>query len=192
MGRKRKVSKQEVFQATEKLLLEHGYDQFHFKILSNELNMARSTLYEYFANKEELVTEYMCLLMENVTNDLSKVQPINEPIERLKSMLKVFFRYSHIHQVLQISSIINRETTEKVKLNMSKLDDYHHNFHGMIMQWIQEGQDKGELRSDISPSVIAGLFFTSIQIPNMEQLNAEDWSEYIFQVICMGISNKPS
>jgi AcrR family transcriptional regulator len=189
LGRIRKASKQELLQATEKLLLTHGYDHFHFKILAKELGMARSTVYEYYANKEELVTEYMCNLMEQVNSDLKKIQHFSHPLERLKSMLKVFFSYSHIHQVLQISHVINRDTTEKVKVNMQKLDDYHQDFHGMIVNWIQESQEKGHLRSDISVSIIAGLFFTSIQIPNVEELSAEDWSEYIFKVICEGISN---
>lgn len=190
MGRKQKISKQELFQATEKLILKQGYDQFHFKVLAEELNVARSTVYQYFPNKEELVTEYMCLLMEHITDNLASIQPIEDPMKRLKKMLKVFFSFSHIHQVLQISTIINREMSDKVNLNMQKLDTYHYKFHEMIINWIQEGQEKGALRVNISPTIIAGLFFTSIQIPNMEQLNVDDWSEQIFHVICTGISNE--
>ncbi|MFC4711753.1 TetR/AcrR family transcriptional regulator [Planococcus dechangensis] len=192
MGRKRKINKLELFQSTEKLLLIYGYDQFHFKILAKELNVARSTVYDYFANKEELVTEYMCDLMGRVNLELIKLKPIQSPLDRLKRMLKVFFTFSHIHNVLQIAHVINRGTSEKVEQNMQKLDNYHHEFFGMIISWIQEGQEKGELRPEISSSIIAGLFFTSIQIPNMENLKPDEWREAIFQAICEGIIQKNS
>lgn len=61
---RRKLHKPELMKVTEKLLLEQGYGGFNFSTVASLLNIGRTTLYEYYASKDELIVDYMNELME--------------------------------------------------------------------------------------------------------------------------------
>jgi len=73
MARESKFTKSELYQATNRLLLQYGYAGFHFGLLAEQLNVSRAALYKYFNNKDELITEYMAYEMEQFMQDLEKV-----------------------------------------------------------------------------------------------------------------------
>lgn len=90
MGRKQAFTKSELLDHTKKVLLEHGYDGFQLKLLSKNLVGARSTIYQYYANKEEIVAACMKRTMENV---LQKASAIDETdcMNALQHLLEVYF-----------------------------------------------------------------------------------------------------
>src|SRR5690625_958542 len=70
---RKKIKHKTLMKKTEKLLLEQGYGGFNFSLLSNHLNIGRSTLYEYYASKDELVADYMTELMVSYTEELTLI-----------------------------------------------------------------------------------------------------------------------
>ena len=60
MARQKKMDEAAMLRETEKLLLERGYEGFSFKALSANLDIARSTIYEYYSHKDDLIT-IICL-----------------------------------------------------------------------------------------------------------------------------------
>ena len=54
--RKKLFTHEQLLEKTEELLLTYGYEKFHLKLLSMHLDGARSTIYSYYKNKEEIVS----------------------------------------------------------------------------------------------------------------------------------------
>ena len=53
--RKKLFTHEQLLEKTEELLLTYGYEKFHIKLLSMNLDGERSTIYSFYKNKEEIV-----------------------------------------------------------------------------------------------------------------------------------------
>lgn len=80
-----------MYQATNQLLLQYGYNGFHFGLLAEQLNVTRAALYKYFDNKDELITEYMVEEMERFLLDLQKMKEYPLFKDQLDYLLGVIF-----------------------------------------------------------------------------------------------------
>ncbi len=117
---RRKLREEELLAATEELFLEKGYEGFHFKALSEKLNVGRSTLYEYYPNKEELICSYMLKVMEQIFDECNGLSS-NTPLQELRELLYVFMKYSQIHKIIQIIPIMNRDVSPAVERAIQRL-----------------------------------------------------------------------
>ncbi|HLR41554.1 MAG TPA: TetR/AcrR family transcriptional regulator [Virgibacillus sp.] len=68
-----KIKPNRTYKTTDRLLLKQGYGGFNFSALSAMLGVSRSTLYEYYASKDELIGDYMHELMKDYTTKLSTI-----------------------------------------------------------------------------------------------------------------------
>lgn len=190
MARHRKTDEVELMKAAEALLLEKGYEGFHFKGLSDRLNVARSTIYEYYRNKDELITDSMKQLMDTILEKCYALKKYADPIDKLKGLLKVFLEYSHIHSILEAIPMISNSTTELVAANLKTLHEQHDELFKFIIKLIDEAKVYGKIRKDIPSIVTAGIFFHTITIPNMSKMNVDEWTDFLFDVLLKGIENR--
>lgn len=187
MARKRITNRQQLMQAAETILLERGYDGFHFKGLSEKLQIARSTIYEYYSNKDELIADYMKSLMEEIIEECNYLDNIPGPLEKLKELLVIFLNYSYIHQILQIRPLIEANSTESIASNIKILDDYHRKLFTQITTIIDDGKKARFIRQDIPTTVIASILFNAIEIPNRTGLSQNEWANLLFKIFLEGM-----
>lgn len=188
---RRKLREEELFAAAEELLLEKGYGGFHFKELSERLNIGRSTLYEYYPNKEELICSYMLKVMQQIFDECNSLSS-NTPLQELKDILYVFMKRSQIHKIIQIIPMINQDVSPAVERGIQRLFEYHHQLYARVMRLVDEAKEQGEIRDDIPSIIIARIFFTAIQIPSSQKSDPRFWSELIFQILYEGLGEKKS
>lgn len=190
MARQRITNRQELMKAAETLLLEKGYKGFHFKGLSEYLQIARSTIYEYYRNKDELIADYMKSLMEEIIGRCDKLNQIEHPLEKLKEMLVIFFDYSYIHQILQIRPFIEESPSDSIVKNLQILDRYHNELFSLIISFIEDAKNAHILRNDIPTIVIASILFSAIEIPNMTGQPQDLWADMLFNILLEGMEHR--
>jgi len=162
---KRKVNESDILAAAEALLIEKGYDGFHFRALAERLSIGRSTLYEYFASKEELIVTYMEQAMANVMTKCKRWQD-QAPLERLKGYLIIFMQHTHqIHCMAQIIPMMD-QSNAYVEKKIQKLFRDHHQVYTWIADTIDEAKQRGEIRQDLSTGLLTAMIFSSVQLPN--------------------------
>src|SRR5690625_3608429 len=125
MGRK-KIQSLELMRATEKLLLEQGYGGFNFSALSKMLNVGRTTLYEYYATKDDLIVAYMNNLMTNYKNDLAAIVSQKGAETQFIQLIELMIKYSHIHNIIKIIPLLQSDTVAVIKLKSDFADDHIH------------------------------------------------------------------
>ena len=182
---RRKVNEIQILSAAEELLLERGYDGFHFRALADRLSIGRSTLYEYYSGKEEIIVTYMNQAMENV---MKKCEPWKDkaPLERLKGFCSVFMQYTQqMHCMAQIMPKIER-TNSCVEQKIEKLFRDHHRIYTWIFDAINEAKKRGEIRDNLSTSLITAMIFSSIQLPNWMDDQEKISGEMIFDLLQRG------
>lgn len=180
MGRKQSFSDTELLDATRRLILEHGYDGFHLKLLSQHLSGARSTIYQYYANKEEIVAACMKRV---ITDVLQKTLTVDEtdPMTALERLLHIYVEDSNLHQILGDVHKI-KPVNAKVVDDLAIVEESHARLKVQLSRLFERAQQEKKLRADIPLPVLVGTFFNLINTPNMMNVPVEQWSKLLFQV----------
>ncbi|WP_342561402.1 TetR/AcrR family transcriptional regulator [Paenibacillus sp. FSL R7-0345] len=181
MGRKQSFTETELLDTTKKLVLEHGYDGFHLKLLSQHLSGARSTIYQYYSNKEEIVAACMKRVMVKV---LEKALAIDEtdPMDALEQLLLVYVEESALHQLLGNAGKINVANSSAAARDLEFIDEAHMTLKVQLSRLFECAQQNKGLRQDIPLPVLIGVFFNLIDTPNMMNIPAPDWGKLLFQM----------
>ncbi|MGG1659081.1 TetR/AcrR family transcriptional regulator [Brevibacillus sp. NRS-1366] len=183
---RQKLHIDELYEVTGKILIEKGYAGFHFKLVSDQLNVSRSTIYEYFSNKDELIASLMVHLMDTIMAEYDGLDHGEAPLKRLRMIFDSFMKYAHIHQILLFAPFVNREATATVKKAMTTLRQQHHTLNRMLTDVIDTCKEVGSIRADIPSSLVAGLLFQAIQIPKNRDIPEAEWNNLIFTVMLEG------
>lgn len=186
MSRKKTIDQATLFKETEKLIMESGYKGFHFKALSVRLGVARSTIYNYYTKKEELITDYMVHLLENA---VAQMDDINKEMEPIKALIRLWSKYANMHQMLQIMPYIDQKASLAVEENMRKMFTLFQKMKGKIEETLKEGQENGVIREDIHIKTLIGLVMSTVQIP-VHHETLEEWVDEVHQLLMSGIKKK--
>ncbi|MBM7552542.1 TetR/AcrR family transcriptional regulator [Thalassobacillus pellis] len=162
MGRKKALSNDELFQATEELLVENGIHAFHFKDLAEMLNVSRSTIYEYYTNKHELILSYMKDLMVKINDRIDEIEDNQPPEKKLHQLLHIFLEFTQIHHINEIIAQVRCQEESSIINYRKELFQQHQYAYKKMTAWIEEAKDQERWRTDIHTVVIADLIFHSI------------------------------
>lgn len=190
MARGSKFTKTELFQATNELLLQHGYAGFHFGLLAEKLNVTRAALYKYFDNKDELITEYMAYEMDRFLQDLGKMKEFPHFEEQLDYLLKVIFQYTGIHRILSMIFQIPQSDHGKVNETLKQLEVQHNKMYTDLNNFIQLGKNEKKVREILPNHLILGFIFQTVNIPNLTGLPHEEWKKLIKEFLSYGMIEK--
>lgn len=121
MMAKQKMNIDELYAATGKILVEKGYAGFHFKLVADQLNVSRSTIYEYFSNKDELIASLMVHLMDTIMAEYEGLDVLSDPLDKLRRIFDSFMKYAHLHQILLFAPFVNNESSPAVKRDLASV-----------------------------------------------------------------------
>lgn len=169
MARKKVVEHHVLLSETEKLLLEKGYSAFHFGLLADRLGVGRSTIYEYYANKDVLITAYIHSFAYERVEECKKVLDIEDANEQLKSFLRIFVKYSHIQQV--ITMLVQMEDHSNGKVDTKPVRLLTKEIYRISLVVIQRLKDTGIIRRELDDTFISYIMFNLIQMPNFRNHN---------------------
>ncbi|OQP05611.1 TetR family transcriptional regulator [Geobacillus sp. 46C-IIa] len=189
MARERKFSLDELFGQTKQLLLEHGYEGFTFGLLAERLGVARSAIYKYFENKEELITAYMVNEMEHVFAKLKHIHSYPTFDEQFRFLLDFILYHNDLHKMISIGKRIP-ETHPKVQENKRRLEQFHERMYEELQSLIQRGKQEGKMKRHLPDQVILGYIFQSVVVPHFPGISLAEWAESIREIIMYGVMNR--
>lgn len=187
MARERKFSTEEIYQATEQLLLQHGYEGFTFSLLADRIKVSRGAIYKYYENKEELIFDYMIAEMEAFLSKLSEIEVQKGFNAQFTYLMDAIFAKTEIHTLIGVTQHIPVHHNEKVKAKKAKLDQFHLDMYKLLQNFIQLGRDEGVLKQEIPDSLFLGFIFQSITIPNHFGIEKDKWIQSIKEILGHGM-----
>lgn len=190
MARERKFTKEELFQATKDTLVESGYIGFTFSVLAKRLNAARPTIYKYYENKDELITDYMVDEMNLFLVRLQKINGYERFEEQFDYLIYAIFEDTKIHEIIRLAIQMPKEGTEKVTANRIQLEKLHQDMYMYLQKFVQTGKAEGYLKASIPDGLVLGFIFQTVEIPNHLQVPRSDWVASIKEIIRHGMFNK--
>ncbi len=187
MARERKFSNEELFHLVKKMLLEHGYEGFHFGLLAEQLDVSRGALYKYFENKDELITDFMLYEMQLFIADLAQIENQGDFEAQFDFLMKLIFDRGEVHQLITVVKQMGTSSNEKAKQRKEQLEKLPLEMYRYLQNFISLGKREGKLKEHIPDSVMLGLIFQSIAVPNHYGLPKSVWVESIKEIISKGM-----
>lgn len=190
MGRKRILTKEEIFLATGELIKEEGIHGVHFKKLSDGLQVSRSTLYEYFKNKDDLILSYLKNMMDDMNQKIENIPSEIEPNDKLYRLLHIFLEHAETNNIDQMirelqSSNKNLAVFYRTKMHQDLMKTYE-----KMIVWIEEAKNKGIWKKDSHSELIGDMIFHSILFPNRQKLGVKAMADHLFDMIEYGVSKE--
>ncbi|WP_157729458.1 TetR/AcrR family transcriptional regulator [Tumebacillus algifaecis] len=189
---KKKVARGDLIKETERLLLEKGYEGVNFSVLSERLGVGRSTLYDHFSSKDELIAVYMTDVMDAILAQCDGLMEQEDALLQIKEMIRIFHTYSQIHKIVQLMPALCATGTasEKVTSALSTLQAGHHRLMNLVTTAIEKAKAQKRIRNELPTPLIASLVFHSILLPKTEGHPPEAWSELIFDLLFHGLQTQ--
>ncbi|WP_082234053.1 TetR/AcrR family transcriptional regulator [Halobacillus massiliensis] len=190
MGRKKLLTKKELFNATGELLLKEGIHGFHFKKLAEELEVGRSTLYEYYRNKEDLLVAYFKELMKAMNERIEAI-PKNLPANlRLKEFLYILLNHDEIHQVERMIRDIQTSDQELVAYYLKELASEQQKTYTMLTACIEIAKMEKIWSDDVDTQLIADIIFHAILFRYKKTIGTEQMTHQLFRLFENGLLHK--
>ena len=186
---RKKLEHEMLMEATEKLLLEQGYGGFNFSALSSILNVGRSTLYEYYGSKDELVADYMTELMINYTDELKQISIEIDAEKQLIRLIELMIKYAHIHDVLLMIPLMQSDSKPVQKVKADFVKD-HLVIINYIIDIVEYGKEKLVVKKEIPTNILVNLLFNTINKPSSLDMDIDIWAKWVWEIISAGITPK--
>lgn len=187
MARERKFSDQELLQEAKRLLLQHGYEGFHFSLLAEQMEVSRGALYKYYENKDELIMDLMLQEMDLFLADLKMIENVAGFEAQYDFLMDLIFKSAEIHQLIGIGGQVPRHSNEKVTGKRERLDQLHLHMYSLLQDFVVLGREEGKLRRDIPEGLVLGFIFQTIAIPNHGGVPKSEWVASIKQILRHGM-----
>jgi len=166
--RHREEARQAILDATQELLVEHGYESFSMRKLATRCGYAAPTIYHYFGDKPSLLDSLIDLRMREVSDEMRSVSLTGDPVENLRRLFIAFARWglaNPTHYQLLSSTREPHPAGEEAR--------------EVLMRPVTQLEEQGRLETDIELArqslwaLVHGII--SLQTTRPE----EDWSEQL-------------
>ncbi len=190
VAREKKFSTEDIYLQTHDLLIKEGYENFSFSLLAESLHVSRAAIYKYYTNKDELINDYLIGQMEQMMEDFNQTEWSLDYSEKFDQLFELIFKYRETHLIS--NAILHSKikvSPEKQKRKEAVSADVHGHFFKYIQQFIQTGKKNGQLKKELPDSLIVGMIFHSINIPDHSDLSLQERAYFIKTIIKNGIFN---
>jgi len=161
-----------IFQAATQLFLRQGFHETSMRQIARVVRMGKSTLYDYFSNKEDILlffVEQEMTVINKAASDIA-AQDLNAP-EKLRRMLQVQWAYVSTNQ--ELAALLTREVSrlgaEATRWVVQKRMEYRR----ILEQIVQQGITEGTFRA-VDPTLAASALHSLITMPFYDWLRRRE------------------
>ena len=158
--RKKEITKETIIDSAVALFKEKGFQETYMEEIAEKSDVSKGTLYNYFQDKESILSGYFQSLINNYGNNLSEVSEnfkengdIKETINSILDFINNIFRND-----MEFTAIYFKYRMQKL-FNSNPIDNPNRSgLENLISDLIKEAQDKNQLRKDIPLTIMARNF----------------------------------
>ncbi len=187
-----------ILDAAVKVFAREGFYGCRVADIADEAGVAYGLVYHYFRSKDEILDtlflERWDLMLEEIARVDAEPSPAREKLAAIAGFIVDSYRYDPdlmkviIVDVTRAANSFGRSHLEKIR-----------EAYGLIGGIVESAQQRGELRSDITPTFAAMAFYGAVEqvlsgwIFDILPEAAEDYDqakEFIVSTICDGLEQR--
>ena len=157
------IRQEQIIQAAMNLIASRGLKGLSMAALANRIGLVPSAIYRHFKSKNDIVDMILDFIQERLlTNIRITCKETSEPMERLQRILK-----RHVETLRENRAIPRIIFTEDVfsgnPKRKTKVYGIINGYLEGLNKIIRDGQEKGQIRSDMDSKTVALMFLGMIQ-----------------------------
>ncbi|MCC1483893.1 TetR/AcrR family transcriptional regulator [Winogradskyella immobilis] len=182
--------KDEILIVAAKLFKEKGYSAVTMRDLATDMHIKAASLYNHIESKQAILKEIILSISEQFTEGMERIIKLDaSSIEKLKKVIRLHVK------------ITSRNTNGMASLNNDwmhlgdQLEYYkklRYNYEDNFRQIIQNGIDSNEIKNEkldvLLFSMLSTLRSLYIWIPKKEDINIEELSDSLSEILITGIN----
>ncbi|MCB4204998.1 TetR family transcriptional regulator [Deferribacterales bacterium Es71-Z0220] len=150
-----------ILDSSIKIIGQKGFHGAKVKDIANDAGVADGTIYNYFNNKEDiLVTIFKVKLEEYVNMAKEEIAGIDNPEEKLKTLLKYHFKV--MTETPYLANVLQIELRQPIKDLRIKVRRHLKNYFRLIEQVIEEGIQKGVFNKKLDVYLAREIYFGTL------------------------------
>lgn len=141
-------TKGKIISAAWKLFYEQGYDETTVDEIVEESSTSKGSFYHYFEGKDALLSSLSYLFDEKYEELKDTLNEDDTTIEKLVYLNRELFLM--IENSISVDLLARLFSSQLITRGERHLLDQDRTYYKLMRKILQEGQQKGELRSDLS------------------------------------------
>jgi AcrR family transcriptional regulator len=189
----KKNRRQKILQAAFDLFCTKGYEQVTFADIANAIGKGRTTIYEYFPNKEELFIQCVNDVMRDYLIKAKQALAQGETLtQKLQAFIKVQLKFSLYHRNFhQLVRAFNHSKVIQTEENFQRVWNSHLEVDSLLKVVLQEAMAKGEINTNLSLDLFIQLLINATSFPlEINESNHPGIEGEIADIFLKGITNK--
>lgn len=136
----REVSQQRIFDALSSLMYDQGYDAISLAQVAEAAGMSRTTIYNYFPDKDSLLVAYAERETKRYVDELLRdLDEVEDPVERLRVYIRHQFGYfatRHLPPGVALRLVLPDRSYHQVLEHVAVLE---HTLRSILTEGLEEG-----------------------------------------------------
>lgn len=189
---KTKTRKEQIIKTAAKLFKEKGYAAVTMRDIAKALDIKAASLYNHITSKQDILKYIIISLAEEFTNGMNTIYNSSESnIHKLDQIISLHVDIAY-RNPYQMSSLNNdwMHLEKDVSYYIELRDSYEDNFRKIITKGIETGEFTNANPEVILFSILSALRNLYLWIPKKEDVNPQELSDNLIQVLIHGIINK--
>ena len=145
-------TKQKIVSAAWKLFYEQGYDDTTVDDIVFESGTSKGSFYHYFDSKDALLGSLNILFDEKYEELMNVIDPDMDAVDKL-----IYFNHELFEMIdssVSIELITRMFSSQLITHGEKHLLDRKRTYFKLIKQIVKQGQDRGEMRDDVTVNQI--------------------------------------
>ncbi|NRD19405.1 TetR/AcrR family transcriptional regulator [Winogradskyella eckloniae] len=180
---------QEIIRIAAKLFKEKGYSAVTMRDLAKAMGIKAASLYNHIKSKQDILNTIIISIAEEFTQGMQYIQSSNDTcINKLNKIIELHVKISS-QNIYGMASLNNdwMHLEEKLEYYLKLRDAYENDFRNILKQGITSGEI-----IEIKPEVMLFSILTTLRslyiwIPKKEDLNLEELTKSLSQILIKGI-----
>lgn len=149
-------TKSRIVAAAWKLFYEHGYDDTTVEEIVEESGTSKGSFYHYFNGKDALLSSLSDLFDDKYSELIPTLLPEQDSFDKLMYLNREMFLM--IDNSISLDLVARLYSSQLITTGAKHLLDHNRIYYKLLRQIIMEGQQRGELRADVSVNEIVKAY----------------------------------
>ncbi len=192
--RMRQRIRHRTFKVAAQLFLKHGFHETSMRQVADAVGIGKSTLYDYFPNKEEILLYFVEQEMEATHQDAIEIAAKNLPAkEKLREILQSLWNY--LNQNREMALLTAREASRLGEDAAKRMARRRARYCQILEKVIRQGIEDKSFRA-VDPTLAASALHSMMTTPFYDWLrrgepgNASSNADELLDLFLLGVEAK--
>lgn len=145
-----------IIEAAWKLFYRYGYDDTTVDAIIKESGTSRGSFYHYFEGKDALLSSLSYLFDEKYEELMEELDPNMDSFDQLMYLNRELF--AMIENSISLDLLARLYSSQLITRGDKHLLEHNRTYYKILRQIIQQGQQRGELRRDVTVNEMVRVY----------------------------------